>query len=82
MFGGGPAAIVVDCRRPRILYDRHGCESGGTVDAVNSKSTAARHGGSNPPSRTNHSLRTAPWKTPRDSTRTADFCSGEKRVAA
>jgi hypothetical protein len=35
-----------------ILYDSHGCESGGTVDAVDSKSTAARHGGSNPPSRT------------------------------
>jgi hypothetical protein len=40
------------CREPMILYDRTGCESGGTVDAVDSKSTAARRGGSNPPSRT------------------------------
>jgi hypothetical protein len=29
-------------------------ESGGTVDAVGSKSTGASHGGSNPPSRTKY----------------------------
>jgi aryl-alcohol dehydrogenase-like predicted oxidoreductase len=48
-----------------MLYYGGWGESGGTVDAVDSKSTGASHGGSNPPSRTNPYFRSGAWQPAR-----------------
>lgn len=52
LYRGGCGSLNPCCSCLGMLYDRGRRESGGTVDAVDSKSTALGHGGSNPPSRT------------------------------